>query len=317
MVNRLAILGSMIAFVSFILPWWSFEMKILQTTPITLQVYPGWLNGDLIDLVGKLKDLLPWIGNNILVDFTIDAIERIFNEFIGILGICGVFFGLGSLLTLIGGTIDNNQGRKIIVHGAILSIIGLSGFYYVWGKPFSLISVPVSFSYFGEILSQQIVSVSWGWSTGFYLAVISVFISLISIPFHSAKTKTTEDASPEKQSSEKEASSIKRSYLESLWETREQEKSLRQHPSTALASTPFFCRLRLHRWTYFGDDTITAVRRYVKLRGQRIPYTERTKMVKTLRVCSKCGLKQRAIIAKENGTLFMEGWEKAAENDAG
>jgi hypothetical protein len=259
-----------------------------------LYVYPGWFNGNLNDAVNVLRTLAVTLG----VD--------VFEEFVSVLTIVAVLFALGYFLALMGAFIKGSTGRGFIVIGAVLSLFGICAFSYIWSRPFSLSKIPVSFS-FSEV--SPLFSASWGWSYGFYIAIISFLVLLASVVFHPAKAEVKEETKIsagvlKKQPLEQKQLSVsprKRSYLESVWEARAKE--------LVAGSSPLLCRLGLHRWQYYGENVFVATRKYIKTQDKEMPATTGMKLANTKRECLRCHIKQMAnVFTNEDGTLSVRGW---------
>ncbi|MEM3700704.1 MAG: hypothetical protein QXL57_07565 [Candidatus Bathyarchaeia archaeon] len=295
MVNKLAIAGSIVAFISLLFPWWSLEASIVGVSPVTFHVYPGWFSGNLNDVVNVFRKLDITLGVNF------------FEECVGALATFGILFCSGILFALIGAFIRSNMGRGIIALGFFLILCGIYGFCYTWNKLFYLLQTPISFSH-SEL--SPLFSVTWGWSYGLYIAIFAFLLLLVSVAFHPVEVKAKEEVEIEKKPSEQKHifnRTKKRTYLESIMEARAREMGPPPPPPP-----PLLCRLRLHRWRYYGQDVVVTVREYVKVGDARIPVNEGVKLINNKRKCARCGIKQEAnIFTNEDGTLSMRGWRES------
>jgi hypothetical protein len=191
---------------------------------------------------------------NMIADFVLGTADNLFNGFVRILGICGFLFGLGAVLTLLGAFTEYRIGRRLIIHGAVLSFLGILGFCYVWNEPFSLVNLPVSGT-FSELSTRIGFSVSWGWSYGLYLAFVSAIITLVSIVMHPKRWEEPTSSLPEVPQRPQSKSS---SWHEHQTPTAEEPHVASPWKRTdamahGVPSSPLLCSVGIHNWRYYGD----------------------------------------------------------------
>lgn len=177
MVNKLAIVAGIFAFVSLFLPWWSMSIEALGLS-ISFNVYPGWFGGDL----GNLATAISRIGGSIG--------WGAFEKTLGSLRTAGCLVGIGAFIAIIGACIKGGAGRGMVALGAILSIVGVFSFYSTWSQLFASAGVPISVSRSITWGGISLAKLSWGWTYGLYLCGFASFLLLIGIATHPSKPST-------------------------------------------------------------------------------------------------------------------------------
>ena len=185
--SLILLVGSIGALASIFLPWWSLNANAVngQADLFSFEIGPsgfGIKSGicDIPIMLGPMEDL------NIIVGIAMLPIS------------ISLFFGFFNGVYCLA---RKRHTIRVFV-GPLWDVIGLFWWFFYWFALYSLfksagLDIPPTGSYDISWAGYQLVGVSWGWSTGLYLALVSIvlmFVASFLIVYSSKKAELIQGA---------------------------------------------------------------------------------------------------------------------------
>jgi hypothetical protein len=171
MINKSAILGSLMGLICLFLPWWQYAASSMGLK-VDFTVNPWGYGGSVGGLANALSTVGGSVGSSGLS--TLSGTLRV----AGLLVAVGSFFGMGGAL------IRGSGGRVSVALASILNVSGVVVFFSAMGQIFSAAGLAATGSTSLELYGYSLGSADWGWTYGLFLGGLASMLLLVGIVTH-------------------------------------------------------------------------------------------------------------------------------------
>jgi hypothetical protein len=170
MVNKSAILGSLMGLVCLFLPWWQYKASGMGLN-FDLTINPWGYGGSVSDLANTASGIGSLGSSG-------------FSALSGTLGVSGLLVIAGSLIGLSSSLVRGSWGRGSVALAGILSMSGVVVFYSALGQAFAAVGVAATGSTSLTLYGYSYGSMDWGWTYGLFLGGLASLLLLIGVGTH-------------------------------------------------------------------------------------------------------------------------------------